>query len=49
MAFDLVNEENVYLCTGQPLRKDISDIVDWMLNQDYTTAYNSILLFFLFH
>lgn len=43
MAFELVNEENVYLCTGQPLRKDISDIVDWMLNQDFTTAYNNIL------
>ena len=42
MAYDIVNEENVYQCTGHPLRSDIESIVDWMLNKDYTTAYNSI-------
>ena len=43
MAYDKVTEENVYLCTGHPLRSDIESIVDWMLNKDFTMAYNSIL------
>ncbi|XP_033627471.1 replication factor C subunit 5-like [Asterias rubens] len=43
MAYDIVNEENVYQCTGHPLRSDIESIVDWMLNKDYTTAYNNIM------
>ena len=43
MAFDTVNEVNVYTCTGQPLRSDIANIVEWMLNEDFSTAYNSIL------
>lgn len=42
MAFDEVNEHNVYLCTGQPLPTDIAQIVEWMLNQDFSTAYESI-------
>ena len=44
MGFDTVDEDSVYTCTGQPLRSDISSIVNWMLNDDFTTAYNSILL-----
>ena len=43
MAFDIVNEVNVYTCTGQPLRSDIANIVEWMLNEDFNTAYTSIL------
>lgn len=43
MAFDIVNEANVYTCTGQPLRSDIANIVEWMLNEDFNTAYTSIL------
>ena len=43
MAFETVNEVNVYTCTGQPLRSDIANIVEWMLNEDFSTAYNSIL------
>ncbi|XP_019622788.1 PREDICTED: replication factor C subunit 5-like [Branchiostoma belcheri] len=42
MAHDVVNEDNVYLVTGQPLRSDIANIVNWMLNEDFTTAYNNI-------
>ena len=41
MAFDDVTEHNVYLCTGQPLPTDIAKIVEWMLNQDFSTAYES--------
>lgn len=43
MAFDTVNEVNVYTCTGQPLRSDIANIVEWMLNEDFGIAYSSIL------
>ena len=41
MAHDEVNEQTVYLCTGQPLPNDITQIVEWMLNQGFSTAYNS--------
>ena len=43
MAFDVVDEVNVYTCTGQPLRSDIAKMVQWMLNEEFTTAYNGIL------
>ena len=43
MAYDTVNEDNVYTCVGHPLRRDIENIVKWMLNEDFKTAYNSIL------
>eukprot|EP00794_Sanderia_malayensis_P014375 gene14376-15873_t len=43
MAFDVVNEDNVYTCTGQPLRSDIASIVTWMLNEGFKTASFSIL------
>ena len=41
MAHDEVTEETVYLCTGQPLPSDIAQIVEWMLNVDFSTAYSS--------
>ncbi|NXJ86448.1 RFC5 factor, partial [Trogon melanurus] len=42
MAFGKVTEENVYTCTGHPLKSDIANILDWMLNQDFSTAYRKI-------
>jgi replication factor C subunit 3/5 len=44
MAHDVVNEENVYLCVGHPLRRDIENILTWMLNEDFTSAFKSIPL-----
>lgn len=41
MAHDEVNEDSVYSCTGQPLPNDVAKIVEWMLNEDFTTAYQS--------
>ena len=41
MAHDEVNEETVYTCTGQPLPNDIAKIVEWILNEDFSTAYHS--------
>ena len=43
MAFDMVSEENVYTCIGHPQRTDIANMVEWMLNKDFATAYNGIL------
>lgn len=41
MAHEEVNEETVYTCTGQPLPNDIAKIVEWMLNENFSTAYQS--------
>ncbi|CAL1528761.1 unnamed protein product [Lymnaea stagnalis] len=43
MAFDEVTEDNVYTCVGHPLRKDIENIVNWVLNENFTTAYNNTM------
>uniref|UniRef100_A0A8L0DRN9 Replication factor C (activator 1) 5 n=1 Tax=Oncorhynchus mykiss TaxID=8022 RepID=A0A8L0DRN9_ONCMY len=43
MAYGKVTEDNVYTCTGHPLRSDIANILDWSLNKDFTSAYNQIL------
>ena len=42
VGYGVVNEENVYICTGNPLQSDIQSIVDWMLNDSFTDAYKSI-------
>jgi len=42
MAFEVVNEDNVYTCVGHPLTSDITNIVTWSLNEDFTTAYTNI-------
>ncbi|XP_072272055.1 replication factor C subunit 5 isoform X1 [Pyxicephalus adspersus] len=43
MAYGNVTEDTVYTCTGHPLRSDIANILDWMLNKDFTTAYKNIM------
>jgi len=43
MAYDEVSEDSVYLCVGHPARRDIENIVKWMLNDHFSDAYNSIL------
>lgn len=42
MAYEEVNEDNVYTCVGHPLRQDIENIVNWVLNENFLTAYNNI-------
>lgn len=42
MAFPIVNEDNVYTCVGHPLQKDISNIVNWCLNENFSVAYSNI-------
>uniref|UniRef100_A0A673Y4T7 Replication factor C (activator 1) 5 n=1 Tax=Salmo trutta TaxID=8032 RepID=A0A673Y4T7_SALTR len=43
MAYGKVTEDNVYTCTGHPLRSDIANILGWSLNKVFTSAYNRIL------
>ena len=43
MAYKEVTEDNVYTCVGHPLKNDISNIVEWLLNDDFSVAYKSIL------
>ena len=43
MAYDEVTEDSVYLCVGHPPRRDIENIVKWMLNDHFSVAYSSIL------
>ncbi|KAJ0019917.1 hypothetical protein NQD34_007486, partial [Periophthalmus magnuspinnatus] len=42
MAYGKVTEVSVYTCTGHPLRSDIANILDWSLNQNFTTALKTL-------
>ncbi|RUP50097.1 P-loop containing nucleoside triphosphate hydrolase protein [Jimgerdemannia flammicorona] len=41
-AYDRVDESAVYACTGNPHPRDIEAIVNWMLTEEFTTAYSNI-------
>eukprot|EP01133_Synstelium_polycarpum_P016763 gene16763-19931_t len=38
-----VNKESIYRCTGLPMPSDIKKMVDWLLNDDYQTAYENMI------
>lgn len=41
MAFDVVNEDNVYTCVGHPLRRDIERILETLLSsKSFEQAYD---------
>ena len=43
MAFKDITEDNVYTCVGHPLKKDIDNIVYWLLNDDdFKETYQKI-------
>ncbi|KAH6759205.1 replication factor C subunit 3 [Perilla frutescens var. frutescens] len=42
MASQKITEEAVYLCTGNPLPKDIELISGWLLNEPFTTSSKRI-------
>ncbi|CAN8234168.1 unnamed protein product [Cochlearia groenlandica] len=42
MASQKITEEEVYLCTGNPLPKDIEQISHWLLNKSYAESYREI-------
>ncbi|KAF8925136.1 hypothetical protein BGZ58_001111 [Dissophora ornata] len=41
-GYDIVDEDAVYNCTGNPHPEDIETIVNCMLTEDFTTAYSNI-------
>ncbi len=43
MAFPTVDEDSVYTCVGHPLKRDITDMVNWMLNEPFTVAYDKVM------
>lgn len=42
MAYGKVTEDNVYTCVGHPLKSDITNIVKWLLNENFTNTYKKI-------
>ncbi|KAJ8773384.1 hypothetical protein K2173_028561 [Erythroxylum novogranatense] len=42
MASQQITEEAVYLCTGNPLPKDIEQICYWLLNETFVESYKRI-------
>eukprot|EP01018_Ginkgo_biloba_P027368 Gb_18117 [translate_table: standard] len=42
MASPCVTEEAVYMCTGNPMPKDIEQISYWLLNESFASAYHYI-------
>ncbi|GAB4844153.1 Subunit of heteropentameric Replication factor C (RF-C) [Ancistrocladus abbreviatus] len=42
MASQQITEEAVYLCTGNPLPKDIEQISYWLLNESFATSFARI-------
>lgn len=42
MAHAEVSENNIYTCTGQPKRSDIEDMLEWMLNKEFSVAYRNV-------
>ncbi|ESW09418.1 hypothetical protein PHAVU_009G126000 [Phaseolus vulgaris] len=42
MATQQITEEAIYLCTGNPLPKDIEQISYWLLNEQYTDSFKRI-------
>lgn len=39
MAFDVIDEDAVYLCTGNPMPRDIEAVVTWLLNEEFNEAF----------
>ncbi|GJZ01116.1 replication factor C subunit 3 [Tanacetum coccineum] len=42
MASQQITEEAVYLCTGNPLPKDIEQISYWLLNEPFSSSFQQI-------
>ncbi|RDY10664.1 Replication factor C subunit 3, partial [Mucuna pruriens] len=42
MASQQITEEAIYLCTGNPLPKDIEQISYWLLNEQYADSFKRI-------
>ena len=42
LAFNKVSEENVYNCVGHPSKNDMVNVINWLLNDEFSTIYNRI-------
>ncbi|CAF2179576.1 unnamed protein product [Brassica rapa subsp. narinosa] len=42
MASEKITEEDVYLCTGNPLPRDIEQISHWLLNEPFAESHKKI-------
>jgi len=42
LAHGTVTEDAVYTCVGHPLRSDMKNILNWLLNEDFRTAYSRV-------
>lgn len=43
MAYDCVDESNVYLTSGAPLPSDVKDVLEWLLNEGFKEAYEKLI------
>lgn len=41
-AYDTVDADSIHTTTGAPLPEDIQSVVEWLLNEPYTTAFSRI-------
>lgn len=48
LAFNKVTEENVYNCVGHPSKNDMLNVINWLLNDDFSTIYQSESFRFIF-
>ena len=44
-AYKTVDEESVYVCTGNPSKQDINTIVQWLLNKEFSACVDGIFDF----
>jgi replication factor C subunit 3/5 len=44
-AYDVIGETEIYNCTGNPHPSDIETIVNSMLSDEFTTSYQSKVIF----
>lgn len=44
-AYDIVGEDEIYSCTGNPHPSDIETVVNSMLSDEFTTSYASELIY----
>lgn len=42
MANDIVTEETVYSCTGNPMPRDVESIFSWLLDSEFHTVYQRV-------
>ncbi|GLC37819.1 Replication factor C (RF-C) subunit [Pleodorina starrii] len=43
MAFDCVDQQAVYLCTGNPLPADIAQVLHWLLNEPVAEVFRKVV------